>query len=241
MSVTAPLREIGTKPEEQAYERYHAIRYRLLLELLRPHVRPGGRILDVGRSTLTVQLHKHFEVPTDSIGFEPDAPTATGRHYHFNLNDAQHQHRWRTDLPAYDVIVLAEVLEHLYTSPRLVLSFLRTLLTPGGVLVIQTPNALSLTKRVKPLLGRHPYELIREDDSNPGHFREYTANELRAYASAASFDVVHFGFYNYFDIRVTEHSQSGRPRWLESLKFHLLSLLPGPLKPGMTVILRRSS
>ena len=28
------------------------------------------------------------------------------------------------------------------------------------------------------LKGDNPYEMIRKDNTNPGHFREYTANEL---------------------------------------------------------------
>ena len=59
----------------------------------------------------------------------------------------------------------------------------------GGVLVVQTPNAVSLPRRLAMLGGRNPYELIREDATNPGHFREYTAAELRRYAAVAGLAV----------------------------------------------------
>jgi SAM-dependent methyltransferase len=186
-------------------------------------------------------LHERFNVPVDSLGFNSESHTDTGRHYHYDLNAAQSRSQWRTDLPTYDVVILAEVLEHLYTSPTHVLSFLHTLVKPDGVLIIQTPNAVSLTKRIKLLIGMHPYERIREDNTNPGHFREYSGAELRAYATATGFDVVRFGYYNYFDIRQIDHSKSGRPRWLEAMKFHGLSLLPPALKPGITAILRARS
>lgn len=93
------------------------------------------------------------------------------------------------------MVVFAEVIEHLYASPRLVLRFLHHLLSGAGVLLIQTPNAASLTKRVKLLAGSNPYEKIREDATNPGHFREYTASELREYASSEGFEVIHCKHY----------------------------------------------
>ncbi|MDP9149663.1 MAG: hypothetical protein M3O36_06955 [Myxococcota bacterium] len=45
--------------------------------------------------------------------------------------------------------MFAEVLEHLHTAPELVLAFLRRLLLPQGLLILQTPNAASLSKRIK--------------------------------------------------------------------------------------------
>jgi len=89
------------------------------------------------------------------------------------------------------LIVFSETIEHLYTSPQIVLAFLAKLLRPGpgaGIL-IQTPNAASFWKRVRLLLGHNPYELIRTDRQNPGHFREYTMRELEDYAMQAGFRV----------------------------------------------------
>ena len=81
-------------------------------------------------------------------------------------------------MPRYDLVVFAEVIEHLHTSPVHTLAFVRGLLADAGVLILQTPNAASLPKRLKLLAGRNPYELIRADGGNPGHFREYTLAEL---------------------------------------------------------------
>lgn len=240
--VRALTRAIQAGAEEGSYTSYHAPRYALALDLVGRHLpASGGRILDVGRSALTDLLHEHLEVPVDSLGFAAEGPTASGRHYAFDLNDALHRERWRADLPAYEVVVLAEVLEHLHTAPTLVLAFLGTLVAPGGVLIVQTPNALSLAKRVKPLLGIHPYEALREDWREPGHFREYTLRELRALGGRTGFDVVHAAIYNYFDLRHNRHTGAATRRWLEVAKMRLYSVLPGPLKPGVTMVLRRPS
>ena len=74
---------------------------------------------------------------------------------------------------------MGEVIEHLYTAPELVLSFIKTFLAPEGFLIIGTPNAVSMDKRLSILKGENPYEKIRKDNTNPGHFREYTADELQ--------------------------------------------------------------
>jgi SAM-dependent methyltransferase len=235
----ALTRAIQAAGGDGTYTAYHAPRYAVALDLVRRHLPPGGgRVLDVGRSALTGLLHEHLGVPVDSLGFGPDGPTATGRHHELDLDDAQHPDRWRRDLGRYEVVVLAEVLEHLHTAPTLVLAFLSTLLAPNGVLLIQTPNALSLPKRIKPLLGIHPYEPIREDPREPGHFREYTLPELYDLARRTGFEVLHAATYNYFDLRHNRHTGATRPRWLEAAKMRLYGALPGPLRPGITLVLR---
>jgi SAM-dependent methyltransferase len=244
-------RRIQDRPNINDYTRFHAPRYAVCLTLVQAHLPPPGpgndtrqRVLDVGRSDLTQMLHVHLGLPVDSLGFEADGENRSGRHFCFDLNHAQSPQTWRTnDLPRYDAIVLAEVIEHLYTSPSLVLRYLRTLLKPGGILIVQTPNAASLTRRVRLLLGLHPYDKIAEDITSPNHFREYTRREMTAYALAAGFGVAHAGYYNYFDLRYGYHAAvrtgSRAPRWAQSIKYVLFGALPGVLKPGMTLVLRR--
>ena len=233
-------RAIQAAAGEGSYASYHAPRYALVLDLVAGHLpASGGRVLDVGRSPLTDLLHERLGVPVDSLGFAAEGPTASGWHFAFDLDDTQHRERWRADLPAYEVVVFAEVLEHLHTAPTLVLAFLATLVAADGVLVIQTPNALSLPKRIKPLLGIHPYEAIREDPREPGHFREYTMGELRDLAHRTGFEVLHAATYNYFDLRHNRHTGATTPRWLEAAKWRFYGVLPGPLKPGITMVLRR--
>src|SRR5215468_4929322 len=107
----------------------------------------GTRVLDIGRSELTTRIQKQFDVGVDSLGFEDDQTTEHGRHFQFDLNLTQDRSRWRIDLPTYDFIVMAEVIEHLHTAPQLVLSFVQSLLAPNGILIVQTPNAAALNKR----------------------------------------------------------------------------------------------
>jgi 2-polyprenyl-3-methyl-5-hydroxy-6-metoxy-1,4-benzoquinol methylase len=124
------------------------------------------------------------------------------------------------------VIVCAEVIEHLHVSPIPVLRFLGEALSPGGRLVVQTPNATALPKRLRMLLGRNPYDAIREEAGNPGHFHEYTVGELREAVEAAGLTVDRLLTANYFD-----HG-SRKNRAFRAFE----PLLPGTLREGITVV-----
>jgi trans-aconitate methyltransferase len=226
---------------DRGYTAYHAPRFAHVLDTLAQHgVNAESRLLDIGRSRLTELIHERFGCPVDSLGFGPDAPTAEGRHFNFNLNRTQRREDWRTDLPRYDAIVMAEVLEHLYTAPQLVLAFLRTLVVPGGLLLVQTPNAADLSRRIKLVLGRNPYDMIRTDDTNPGHFREYTRAELRQLAEGAGLTVERLRTHFYFDMRFSRHGDDGNHPQpvLVSIKNAIYAVLPEPMRRGITAELR---
>lgn len=238
------------------YVGYQAPRFATLLALLSKHVARDTRILDVGRTMLTEMLESLFERPVDSVGFEPDAVQPNGaQHRHFDLNDAQWPEKWLRNLPGYDLIIMAEVIEHLYTSPTLVLGFLQSLLRPGGLLIVQTPNALAIGRRFKMLFGRHPFELIRENPHNPGHFREYAARELEKYGRQLGLALVHSEHHHSIDLRhkfalmsrKTEGREVAEKRTL-LYRLHDLGItnfvyrhLPPTLRPGLTLVFQQPS
>jgi len=228
--------------EDQGYVAYHAPRYAYLLELLAKYgLRSGSTLLDIGPSRLTGLIRERFGASVDSLGFGEDETRPEGHHFAFDLNLAQKPESWRYDLPRYDFVVMAEVLEHLYTSPQLVLGFVKTLLVNGGILLIQTPNAASLTKRIKLLLGRNPFEMIRTDAQNPGHYREYTRKELSRLAAGLGFGVEECSLAFHFDARFA-HQESGeaagRLALLGSIKNVAYNALPAPLREGITMVWR---
>ncbi len=71
----------------------------------------------------------------------------------------------------YDVVVMADVLEHL-KQPELVLSKAKTYLKTGGVLVVSLPNVANIYVRLNLLLGRFPYHTKGILDRT--HLRFYT-------------------------------------------------------------------
>lgn len=230
--------------ENRAYEAFHAPRFAFLLRILKERS-PGTpeRVLDIGLSPFTASLARSLGSPVDSLGLEFDAELAHGRQYHFDLNDAQDDRRWRTDLGPYDVIVFAEVVEHLYTAPEKVLRYLHSLMAPGGALVLQTPNAAALRKRLKLLLGRNPYERIRLDRANPGHFREYTVEELHGILAQTGFSVRNTWMRYYFDSRFARHETGHEAPALVvgAVKNLVYQLVPGKLQEGITILARREA
>jgi hypothetical protein len=126
------------------------------------------------------------------------------------------------------VIVCAEVIEHLQVSAVPLLRYLAGSLGPEGRIVIQTPNATALPKRLRMLLGRNPYEPIRDEPDNPGHFHEYTVGEVGEAAEAAGLEVDRVVTANYFN-----HG-SRKNRAYRALG----PVLPGTLREGITVVAR---
>lgn len=236
----ATVKEIQARFPDDRYVAFHAPRYAVLLSLLRNELaRHGGdgRVLDIGNSPFSELAAERLGTRIDNLGLHGEFETPVGQSHWFDLNQAADPATWRTDLPAYDVIVFAEVIEHLHTAPQLVLRFLRTLLSPGGSLIVQTPNAAVLHNRVQLLLGRNPFEMIREQTNDPGHFREYTRKELLWLAQEGGFGVADWSAHSYFDYRF--RAEDDQPL-VGSVLNTLYAVLPPTLRPGQTAVLRPS-
>lgn len=218
--------------EERAYLRTHSRRYDFLLAALR-RVPRITRLLDVGPSFESELIREKFpDVRVDTLGFH-DArfPLRDGEiHTELDLNELADKARWPTIGP-YDVIVCAEVVEHLYISPLHLLRMFRTIVEPDGRAIVQTPNAAALSRRFWLLAGRNPFEPLREDLHHAGHFREYTLAELECLATRAGFAVEHAERQNYF------LTGSWKNRLLVEAGF----LTPAPLRQGITLDLRRAT
>jgi hypothetical protein len=169
-------------------------------------------------------------VRVDTLGFDdPRFPRGDAEeHFEFDLNDAQYMDRWLNVAP-HDIVVMAEVIEHLYTAPKLVLACVASWLRPGGYVIVQTPNAVSLRRRLKLLAGRHPYEMIRDTRTNPGHFREYTVDELSQAAEFAGLSTEEVTLHNYF----------GHEGLLGRAYNASCSILPRSLHDGITISFRK--
>lgn len=232
------LQQLLADHPDNGYLRFHLPRYVSLFSALAQRHAPGDRVLDIGRSVFTDALRARFGT-VDTLGFGEDHAGETGNHYGYDLNHVRHG--WRENLPRYDHIVFAEVLEHLYTSPAEVLPFLRDLLAEGGHIYLQTPNAVALNKRLNMLLGRNPFEMIRPSDRDPGHFREYTRAELATVLGEVGLEPVHFSYENYFDLAYIHHAEGSDPgaRRRGRLYNLLFSLVPGSLCQGLFFIARR--
>jgi SAM-dependent methyltransferase len=186
------------RAEVQAYWDYHARRFELLRDTIVRHTAATARILDVGPNLQTALLRRVLPNATiDTMGFaHPLVPPREHEvHRELDLNHAV----WDASGDArYDLVALAEVIEHLHVPGELVLRYLATWLRPGGVLVVQTPNAVALHKRLRMLVGISPFEPIRVARENPGHVHEYTVPELDEAARRAGLHPAGAISANYF-------------------------------------------
>ena len=224
------------------YVGFHSRRFAYLLANLEAlGIDSSSCILDVGPAFTASLMHSHFGSRVDGLSFSPDEETPFGQNYQFDLNLSQSPETWRKDLGGYDAIVFAEVIEHLHTAPRLALHYLGELLKPGGVMIVQTPNALGLKQRIQLLLGKHPYEPINEDPTSPNHFRESTLAELKQHAEGAGLVVLSAGHYNYFNAGFRQKSSlaSRVPPWVGALYFRFQDFLPPRLRRGLMLVCRR--
>jgi len=155
---------------------------------------PPLRVLDVGpalESELLGVFLPAAELETMGWADHRYQPANLQRHHPFDLNDSIDPQRCPRTEP-FDLILLLEVIEHLHTAPSHVFKYLRSCLRPGGHLLVSTPNAAWLRNRWRLLFGRNPFEPIREDPRNPGHFRELTPQELQTLLDRAGFKIVSF-------------------------------------------------
>jgi hypothetical protein len=230
--------ELETGFRTTNYLKFHEQRYRLLLgvvsdlaKTVRSEPERGSlRLLDIGPSFQTELLRNLLPDATiDTLGFLDArfSPRPHETHTELNLNELQTRERWPR-LDDYHIIVLAEVIEHLHVAPEIVLGYLRSILTPGGYLVVQTPNAVSLAKRLRMLSGRNPYKMLKPATDDPGHFREYTINELTRLGASAGLRTVSYVIQNYF--------WYGRKRGrLGDLYNSVCQVLPPTLRDGITI------
>jgi SAM-dependent methyltransferase len=157
-------------------------------------------ILDVGPWWQTELFRRLANVHVNTMGLldKPpliDRPRSGELYFQQDLNRAVYED-YRTDIPQHDIVVMAEVIEHLPVAPLHILRKIKKLLRPGGYLILSTPNAVAIGKRVKMLKGQCPYTQISEDPRYPSHFREYTSFELLDFTNSCGFSCIRYGITN---------------------------------------------
>lgn len=216
--------------ENRDYIEFHKIRYLYLLQLIARLSDKLGKekidLLDVGPMFQTNLIRNAFpSVTVHTMGEHyPINHLRKGeRHIELDLNFPE---KFEAPVfPRHHIILFAEVIEHLYTPPEIILQFLKKFLHEDGFIIIQTPNAVAIHKRLKILFGRHPYDLLSAD--RRGHFREYTQSELSKMLRENEFKLIHSEFRNYFN--------NTRTIWHRAfLKYQ--RMIPPGWRDGLTVI-----
>ena len=193
---------------QDGYVDQHRMRFfeltNVILKLLARDKKERSVIIDVGWSVNTLTMQR----------LAPDADVRTLDRPHMPLPPSLQENAILCDLAAKsldhvdagvraDVIVFAEVIEHLLANPVKVMSFLLRHLVPGGRLVITTPNFFR-TDNMNAIVRRdnpqptYPYD-SGPDDAPHFHIREYCMRELLLYAVQAGGEIEAFFFSGCWD------------------------------------------
>lgn len=119
-------------------------------------------------------------------GMPQAAAVARERYVEVLLGNLNEYRDFRIDRK-FDVIVLADVLEHLL-SPLDVLSWVNGLLAPGGRVILSLPNIANWLIRLRLLVGRFDYEETGILDRTHLHF--YTYSSARRMVADAGLNVI---------------------------------------------------
>lgn len=91
----------------------------------------------------------------------------------------------------FDVVLLGEILEHLF-DPDLLLTKIKKKLKRGGGLIITTPNLATLGRRLQLLCGLNPAIETRLTKYSAGHLRYFVKQTLFDLLLSHQFKVIHF-------------------------------------------------
>lgn len=170
------------------YQEFHRRRYRLLLELLERHApQPLARCLDVGGAgdiSGAAELLQRLGAEMHAVDQGADVEEGLRRGVRAVACDIDRDPLPHADA-SFDLVLFASVIEHLY-NPRHVIHEIARVLRPGGVLVLEAPNAVALGRRIDLLLGRNPFQWFNRYNALEGHAPMvncsvfYTADEAEA-------------------------------------------------------------
>lgn len=167
-------------------DKNHLTRRDRCLEMLGPVF--GKRILDVGCGVgfVSRMLVGRNEVHGVDISAEYLAHAAS---WGIETEQWDVQKGLPFDSGSFDVVLMTEVLEHVFDTDAL-LSEVRRVLKSDGVLVLTVPNVCSLVSRVQVVLGRLPsYVEHHCRDGMAGHIRGYNLPAIKRQLAEHGFKI----------------------------------------------------
>lgn len=162
-------------------------RYRLLVKILNAAGTNGKAVLDLGAGAFPVSsvVNCRLRITLDRV---PQYRPTTVCNLANGIPLRDH---------SVDIVIAAEILEHIVQS-RLFLSEIKRVLAPRGQVFLSVPNIVSLKYRLSFLVGRIPSHAAKADytyaHSAPttswGHVRDYSFGELHHVLANNGFRIV---------------------------------------------------
>lgn len=150
----------------------------------------GSRVLDVGCGEGLLSTVLENACRAEFVGIEPD-PTRAARAVARGLNVVRgfFEEQAIRQLGLFDVVLFADVLEHL-ANPQAMLITCRGALKPGGATIVSIPNVAHWSVRTELLQGRFRYQPTGIMDAT--HLRWFTAASATSLLASAGFDAVEY-------------------------------------------------
>jgi methionine biosynthesis protein MetW len=150
----------------------------------------GARVLEVGCGTGSMSQIVRDTCQADVVGIEPDPARARraadrGLRVHTGFLSLELIH----EVGPFDVVLFADVLEHV-PNPHRMLIMSHEALKPGGAVIVSVPNVAHWSVRVDLIRGRFRYEPSGIMDAT--HLRWFTAETARSLVESAGFRVVDY-------------------------------------------------
>jgi methionine biosynthesis protein MetW len=150
----------------------------------------GSRILDVGCGTGSISRLLADECEAEVVGVEPDAERARhaierGLRVHVGYLDR----KVIRESGPFDIVLLADVLEHL-PNPQKMLLLAHEALQPGGAVIVSVPNMAHWSVRLCLLRGK--FEYSRNGIMDATHLRWFTLDAIKSVLSTSGFQVTDY-------------------------------------------------
>lgn len=184
-----PIAAFGEGPVQQ-------ILWEKRIEMAVRYLRPSDNVLDLGCGNGLVTRALAARSDGRIVGIDVSGECIRYSQEHNGHPRIEYRQAAAEDLEfgqSFDLVAMFEVLEHV-DDPPAVLRRVHDWLSPGGHLVLSTPNRTSLNRRIKtaPAIRRIYQRLSssRPDAPHPTHVAEYRFDELRTMLRGAGLQVV---------------------------------------------------
>lgn len=176
----------------------------------------GSRVLDVGCGTGTLACVLSDACSAKFVGVEPDAARAErARSRGVEVHAGYLTPELIGELEPFDIVMFADVLEHL-PNPQSMLLLARGALVPGGAVIVSVPNIAHWSVRSCVLRGKFDYQPFGIMDAT--HLRWFTAKTITSLLESAGFRVV--GYRGTAGIGLPDNEARSPLRWLPQRQRH---------------------
>jgi len=215
---------LGRKPDPLRYGGGDASDRAEVPGIIRALTPDNVRVLDVGCGTGAQTCAINRGKNNDVLAVEPDPQrAAAAASLGLNVHQGVFNDQFAASCGTFDVIVLADVLEHV-ADPAQMLALARGCLRAGGSVIISVPNVAHWTVRLRLLFGRFDYADGGIMDAT--HLRWYTRKSLLALVRNAGFEVTHVG--------------CSAGLWMSEYNSRPLNLIPGRIRSRAVRLLLRA-